>query len=133
MDAKGFNYVGNGDLDKSIFDLYTEAKIESFDLTYDGESYLKNKKVHANLITKINTNSLAFIFEQNDLKINKLPVDFKGKFNFLSNGFDMDFIIKSEDSKLNDFFTALPPHYVTWLEKTKVKGSADLLLTLKGR
>ena len=31
IDAKGFNYVGNGDLDKSIFDLYTKAKIESFD------------------------------------------------------------------------------------------------------
>ena len=133
IDAKGFNYVGNGDLDKSIFDLYTEAKIESFDFTYDGEQYLKNKKVKANLITKINTNSLAFVFEQNDLKINKLPVDFKGKFDFLSNGFDMDFVIKSEDSKLNDFFTALPPHYVTWLEKTKVKGSTDLLLTLKGK
>ncbi|WP_333600505.1 AsmA family protein [Flavobacterium sp.] len=133
IDARGFEYIGNGDLDKSIFDLYTEAKIESFDFTYNGEQYLKNKKVNADLITKINTNSLAFVFEQNNLKINKLPVEFKGKFDFLSNGYDMDFNIKSEDSKLNDFFTALPPHYVTWLDKSKVKGSTDLLLTLKGK
>ncbi|MGL2965061.1 hypothetical protein [Flavobacterium sp. XGLA_31] len=133
IDAKGFNYEGNGDLNKAIFDLYTEARIESFDLNYGGEQYLKNKKVNADLITKINTNSLAFIFEQNNLKINKLPVEFKGKFDFLSNGYDMDFNIKSEDSKLNDFFTALPPHYVTWLEKSKVQGSTDLLLTLKGK
>lgn len=133
IDAKGFNYVGNGDLDKSIFDLYTEADIESFDFTYDGEQYLKNKKVNADLITKINTNSLAFVFEQNNLKINKLPVEFKGRFDFLSNGYEMDFNIKSEDSKLNDFFTALPPHYVTWLDKSKVKGRTDLSLTLKGK
>ncbi|MGC4040512.1 MAG: AsmA family protein [Flavobacterium sp.] len=133
IDANGFNYVGNGDLDKSIFDLYTEAKIEDFNFTYDGEQYLKNKKVNADLITKINTNSLAFVFEQNNLKINKLPVEFKGRFDFLSNGYDMDFNIKSEDSKLNDFFTALPPHYVTWLDKSKVKGSTDLSLTLKGK
>ncbi len=133
IDANGFNYVGNGDLDKAIFDLYTEADIEDFDFTYNGEQYLKNKKVNADLITKINTNSLAFVFEQNNLKINKLPVEFKGRFDFLSNGYDMDFNIKSEASKLNDFFTALPPHYVTWLDKTKVKGSTDLLLTLKGR
>jgi AsmA protein len=133
IDAKGFNYVGNGDLDKAIFDLYTEADIEDFDFTYDGEQYLINKKVNADLITKINTNSLAFVFEQNNLKINKLPVEFKGKFDFLSNGYDMDFNIKSEDSKLKDFFTALPPNYVTWLDKTKVKGSTDLLLTLKGK
>lgn len=133
IDANGFNYVGNGDLDKAIFDLYTEADIEDFDFSYNGEQYLKNKKVNADLITKINTNSLAFVFEQNNLKINKLPVEFKGKFDFLSNGYDMDFNIKSEDSKLNDFFTAMPPHYVTWLDKTKVKGSTDLLLTLKGK
>ena len=133
IDANGFNYVGNGDLDKSIFDLYTEAKIQDFNFTYNGEQYLKNKKVNADLITKINTNSLAFVFEQNNLKINKLPVEFKGRFNFLSNGYDMDFNIKSEDSKLNDFFTALPPHYVTWLDKSNVKGSTDLLLTLKGK
>lgn len=133
IDANGFNYVGNGDLDKAIFDLYTEADIEDFDFTYDGEQYLKNKKVNADLITKINTNSLAFVFEQNNLKINKLPVEFKGRFDFLSNGYEMDFNIKSEDSKLNDFFTALPPQYVTWLDKSKVKGSTDLLLTLKGK
>lgn len=133
IDANGFNYVGNGDLDKAIFDLYTEAKIEDFDFSYDGEQYLKNKKVNADLITKINTNSLAFVFEQNNLKINKLPVEFKGKFDFLSNGYDMDFNIKSEDSELKDFFTAMPPHYVTWLDKTKVKGNTDLLLTLKGK
>ncbi|TBX70614.1 AsmA family protein [Flavobacterium silvisoli] len=133
IDAKGFEYIGKGDLDKAIFDLYTEAKIASFDFTYNGEQYLKNKKVNADLITKINTNSLAFIFEQNNLKINRLPVEFKGKFDFLSNGYDMDFNIKSENSKLNDFFTALPPHYVTWLDKSNVKGSTDLLLTLKGK
>lgn len=132
INAKGFNYVGNGDLDKAIFDLYTEADIEDFDFTYDGEQYLINKKVNADLITKINTNSLEFVFEQNNLKINKLPVEFKGKFDFLSNGYVMDFNIKSEDSNLKDFFTALPPHYVTWLDKSKVKGSTDLLLTLKG-
>jgi AsmA protein len=133
IDANGFNYVGNGDLDKAIFDLYTEADIEDFDFSYDGEPYLKNKKVNADLITKINTNSLAFVFEQNNLKINKLPVEFKGKFNFLSKGYDMDFNIKSEGSNLKDFFTAMPPHYVTWLDKAKVKGTTDLLLTLKGK
>jgi len=133
IDAKGFNYVGKGDLDQSIFDIYTEAEIDALDFTFDNENYLKNKKIKADLITKINTNSLAFVFQQNNLKINKLPVEFTGKFDFLKNGYDMDFNIVSQDSRLNDFFTALPPAYVTWLEKTKVKGSTDLALSLKGK
>ena len=133
IDAKGFNYTGKGDLDKSIFDLKTEAHINDFNFTFDKEQYLKNKKVNAELITKINTNSLSFIFEQNNLKVNKLPIDFVGKLDFLKNGYDLDFKVQSTNSKLNDFFTALPPAYVTWLEKTKVKGNTDLLLTLKGK
>lgn len=130
--AKGFNYVGKGNLDQSIFDLYTEAKIDSLDFTFDGKTYLTNKKVDADLITRINTNSLAFVFEQNDLKINKLPISFIGKMNFLKDGYDINLKIESNDSRLNDVFTALPPEYVTWLEKTKVKGRTDLLLTFKG-
>lgn len=132
LQARGFNYLGKGNLDKSIFDLYTEAKIESLDFTFDGEKYLENKKIDADLITKINTNSLSFVFQQNDLKINKLPISFIGKMNFLKDGYDIDIKIESQDSRLNDLFTALPPKYVTWLEKTKVKGRTDLLLTFKG-
>ena len=133
IDARGFNYIGKGNLDQSIFDLYTNAEIDSLDFTFGNETYLKNKNVKADLITKINTNSLSFVFQENDLKINKLPVQFIGKFDFLKSGYNLDFTIESKDSKLNDFFTALPPQYVTWLDKTKVKGNTDLSLTLKGK
>lgn len=133
IDAKGFNYLGKGKLDEAIFDLQTKAHIESFDFRFSGEQYLKNKKVNAELITQINTQSLSFIFNQNNLKINQLPVDFKGKLDFLSNGYDLDFVVKSEKSQLHDFFTALPPQYINWLEKTEIKGETDLLFSLKGK
>lgn len=132
INAIGFNYLGKGDFDKAIFDLETEAEIESFDFAFGGEEYLKNKKVNADLITQVNTNSLAFVFQQNNLVINQLPIDFIGKLNFLKSGYNLDFNVKSNDSNLHDFFTALPPQYVKWLEKTEIGGKTDLLLTLKG-
>lgn len=133
IDANGFNYLGKGDLDKAIFDLDTDAQIEDFNFTFGKDQYLKNKKVNAELITKINTHSLSFIFEENNLKINQLPIDFVGKLDFLKNGYDLDFKVESLKSELQDFFTALPPAYVTWLDKTQVEGQTDLILTLKGK
>lgn len=133
FDAFGFNYLGKGDLNQDIFDLYSKAKIDKLNVLYENEQYLMNKKIDADLITKINVNSLSFVFEQNDLMINQLPVDFKGKFDFLNDGYDIDFIIKSTDSNLKDLFTAFPPKYITWLGKTEIKGKTDLLLTLKGK
>ena len=133
IDAIGFNYLGNGDLSKAIFALHSKAKIEKLNIIYENEPYLMNKKVDGDLITKINTNSLSFVFEQNDLFINKLLVDFTGKFDFLKDGYDIDFIIKSNKSNLNDLFTAFPPKYITWLKDTELKGNVDLLFMLKGK
>ena len=133
INAKGFNYTGSGDLSKAIFDLYSHAKIDSLDFYLNNESYLLNKKIDADLITKINTNSLAFLFQKNNLLINKLPVEFSGKLDFLSNGYDIDFTLTSLKSDLHDFITALPPQYIGWLQKTKVKGNTDILFTLKGK
>lgn len=133
VDAFGFNYLGNGDLSKDVFDLYSKAKIDKLNIIYEKEPYLMNKKVDGDLITKVNVNSLSFVFEQNNLKINQLLVDFKGKFDFLKDGYNMDFVIKSNNSNLYDVFTAFPPKYISWLKKTELKGKTDLLLTLKGK
>ncbi|NHM04524.1 AsmA family protein [Flavobacterium celericrescens] len=133
IEAKGFNYKGKGDLLKANFNLKTSARIDSLSFVYDQKEYLKNKKVKANLITKINTNSLSFVFEKNDLVINKLPVEFTGFFDFLKNGYQMDFKLKTENSDLEDLFTALPAEYVSWMNETKMKGTTSAFLTLKGK
>ena len=133
FDARGFNYTGKGDLDQSVFDLKTSARIDSLDFSFDGVPYLRHKKVSARLITQINTHSLAFVFAENDLKINKLPVVFTGKFDFLKNGYDMYFNLRTQESQLRDFFTALPPQYVKWLETSQVKGQTSVALSLKGQ
>lgn len=133
FDIFGFNYLGKGDLSKAIFDLSSKAQISKLNLLYDNEPYLMNKKVNASLITKVNVNSLSFIFQQNDLKINNLVVDFKGKFDFLKEGYNMDFLLKTTNSKLNDFFTAFPPKFITWLDKTQLTGNTNFNLALKGK
>ncbi|MBK0371033.1 AsmA-like C-terminal region-containing protein [Flavobacterium agrisoli] len=133
LDAFGFDYIGKGDLSNAIFDLHSKAKIQKLNIIYENEPYLMNKKIDADLITKININSLAFLFEQNNLKINQLIVDFKGKFEILKEGYNMDFNVKSNNSDLYDVFTALPPNYIKWLSKTELKGQTDLWLKLKGK
>lgn len=132
LDLFDFNYIGKGDLTSDVFDLYSKIAIAKMNFIYENEPYLMNKKVEGDLITKVNVNSLSFIFEQNNLNINKLLVDFKGKFDFIKDGYNMDFYIKSNDSQLYDLINAFPPKFITWLEKTDIKGKTDLLLTLKG-
>jgi len=131
--ARGLDYTGNGDLSKDVFDLHTHMQIDSMDLSYEKVAYFANKKINADLITKINTNSLAFLFERNELLINQLPVTVTGQFSFLKDGYDMNFQLKSEHSNLHDIFSALPPEMVTWLSKTEVEGTGDIDASLAGK
>jgi len=131
--ARGFNYVGKGDLSKDVFDLYTHTEMASVDFSYGGKQYLLSKKLNADLITKINTKSLEFLFQQNNLLINKLPVQFIGRFGFLKNGYDMDLNFNSHESALNDMLTALPPEYLKMLDKTEVGGIGNVSLRVAGK
>lgn len=133
INARGLDYIGNGDLSQAVFDLHTHMEVASVDFYYDRQPYFINKKLNADLITKINTNSLALIFERNELLINQLPVTFTGRFSFLKDGYDMDFQLKAADSSLHNVITALPPDVTDWLDKSYVRGSCDLDASLKGR
>jgi AsmA protein len=131
--ARGFNYKGNGDLSKDVFDLHSHTDIQSFDFNYGNQSYIINKKVNADLVTKINTKSLAFIFQKNDLMINQLPVKFTGKFEFIKDGYGMDFKVESHQSDLSDIFSALPSAYQNMFAKTDVDGTGVIQIALVGK
>lgn len=131
--ASGFHYSGKGDLSKAIFDLYTNMQVASFSFVYGGQSYISDKKLNAELITRINTSSLELLFQKNDLRINQLPLQFNGRFDFLKNGYDMDFKLESKATDLHDVFTALPPELAGWLSKTELKGNTEMYAALKGK
>lgn len=133
FEAKALNYRGKGDLNDAVFDLKTHAEIGSFDFVYDNTPYIKSKKINADLVTHINTNSLELLFSKNRLLINQLPVQFTGRFAFLKNGYDMAFKIDSKTTGLYNIVTALPPAYLHWLENTELNGSASFNAELAGQ
>src|ERR1700748_219322 len=69
--ARGVDYTGQGDLTKDVFDLHTHTEMQSVDFYYNDIPYVLGKKLNADLVTQINTKSLAFVFQKNDLLLNK--------------------------------------------------------------
>lgn len=130
--ANNVNYLGKGNLSDAVFNLKSEISMEGLDFMYAGEQYLTGKKLKAKLRTRINTQSLELDFRRNDLMINKLPVALKGTFYFLKNGYRMDFLAKTPSTEFENLFTALPPAFVTWLDKTDVSGKIEMGASLKG-
>ncbi|WP_281232843.1 AsmA family protein [Flavobacterium gelatinilyticum] len=132
VDAKGFNYIGKGNLSEDIFDLNTDAKIDTLDFYYGKTAYLRKKEVHADLITRINTHALSFILQKNELQINKLPLTFTGLFTILRDGYKINIKAASENTTVKDLLSVMPPEYLTWLEETEVSGKSNLVLSFRG-
>jgi AsmA protein len=133
IDAYGFNYVGKGDLAEDVFDLRTDAAIDSIDFYYDRVPYLKKKFLSADLITRINTNALSFILQKNELRINELPLEFTGLFTILRDGYKIDIDAASKNTTVRDLLSVLPKQFGSWAEQTKVEGDADFTFKFKGR
>ena len=132
VDARGFNYVGKGNLSEDIFDLNTDAKIDNIDFYYNRTAYLRKKELRADLITRINTNALSFILQKNELKINKLPLKFTGFFTNLRYGYKINIKAASENKTVKDLFSVMPPEYLTWMDETEISGKSDLLFKFSG-
>ena len=90
IQADHLYYEGTGDLSKSIFDLASHIKSDSLSFVLENHSYVRRKAIDANLVTSINTKTLALIFQENKIRMNKLNLAFNGRLDFLKNGYDID-------------------------------------------
>lgn len=133
LDAKGLNYTGQGGLSQDIFDLETDLKIDQLNFSLDRVWYAQQKSLHADLITRINTNALTFVLKKNELKINDLPLKFNGFVSILKDGYDLDIKAASEKTTIRDMISVLPPTYLDWAKDTKIEGKSSLFFSLKGQ
>ncbi|MEJ7559278.1 MAG: AsmA-like C-terminal region-containing protein [Pedobacter sp.] len=133
VEAKGFNYEGKGGLSEDIFDLKTDLDINQLDFSLNRIYYARQKSLHADLITRINTNALTLVLRKNELRINDLPLKFNGFVSILKDGYDLDIKAASENTTIRDMISVLPPQYLEWAKDTKLKGKSDLRFSVKGQ
>jgi AsmA protein len=133
LEAKGLNYTGRGGLSQDIFDLKTDLNIDQVDFSLNRIWYAQKKSLHADLITRINTNALTFVLKKNELKINDLPLKFNGFLSILKDGYNLDIKAASEKTTIRDMISVLPPTYLDWSKETKIEGKSNLFFSLKGQ
>ena len=133
IQAEHFFYEGTGDLSKSEFDLTSHIRTDSLNFIFNHQPYVRRKAIDARLITRVNTQTLALLFKENQIQINKLRFSFKGRLDFLKNGYNLDFSLLTRDADLYQLVTIFPPEYLDWLRQTTVRGSVNLTSTLKGK
>lgn len=131
--AGGISYTGEGDLQSDMLNLQSQMRIEDFHLDYGEIPLFHRNSLEANLLTRINTETTALVFERNQLKINKLPLNFVGAFEFIPGGYDMNFVLESFDAALGDLVSLIPEEYFPAGKDSQFEGKGNLVASLQGQ
>jgi hypothetical protein len=129
---KGLNYKGKGGLKDSDFTLSSLLKIEELSFILDGTAYIDKKPIKAEMLTKINLDSLAIHLERNRISLAGVKAGFNGDFTITQNGYDIDFALKTERIDFRDLFTLMPSDYAQWFAETKITGKAAVGIEFRG-
>lgn len=131
-EANDIDYRGSGELAEGQFNLQSNIQIGELQLVYDKLPIFNRNRLAADLLTRINTETTALTFERNALKINDLPLNFVGAFEFIPGGYDMNFILESFDANLKDMLSLIPREFMPGFEQTRFGGKGDIVGSFQG-
>jgi AsmA protein len=105
LKGDGLSVSGGMDVLDDLVDLDVEAEVQHLTSTYDGEKYIADKNVVADLVMVYNTTSGLLTMKDNHAQINHLEVDFAGTYQALDTGHFVDLTFRSTDSDFKDLLS----------------------------
>ncbi|MDT8347293.1 MAG: AsmA-like C-terminal region-containing protein [Flavobacteriaceae bacterium] len=132
IQAENFDFKGDGSIFSADALLASDVSAQSFKLSYNKLLYLDRKQIVAKLKTRYNNEALSFKFDKNKIVINDLPIDFTGLFSIKKQGYYLDFDFDVEKTDFANVFSALPPEFDDWKNRSSVSGLTSASVKLKG-
>lgn len=128
---EGLDHSLSGDFTQDIFDINTQTKIKSFNLTYGGITWLKNITTEAFADITMDLPHWKFTFKKNTFKLNALELQLNGWLS-MEKDMDMNLSFKAEKNTFNQFMSLIPAIYSSEFSKATYKGEFGFDGFLKG-
>ena len=125
LDLKGKLY-GNST------DLLVEGNTEKYSVDYKGINYISNISLETTSKLNIDYEKMDISIIENELLINRLPIQVTGLIQLPSDTTYFDLTLKTKDSGFENFLALVPPGYEDYLKKIKTSGTASVSGTVKG-
>ncbi len=122
MEIKGLNHSGSGDFTQDVFDLKTKTVADSLNVSYDGVSYLSNKRADIDMVISIAEEYTKFTFKDNKAQLNDFAISFDGWFKMNESSYDMDINVASPDNSFKSILSLVPGIYTESFKSLETKG-----------
>ena len=119
----GLNHEGSGDFSQDVFDMITTTTVNQLYLGYDGDEYVTNKKLTADITMAMDLANMKFTFKENRLALNDFDFGFDGFVSMPSDDIDMDIKYEGKDITLTSIISLIPGVYLDYLDGITAEGS----------
>lgn len=132
LDFSNINLSINGKMYGTFTELLGTGQVEKFSTRYSGITYISN--VALETITRLNVDyeKMDISILENELLVNRLPLEVTGLIQMPSDSMFFDLAIKSKESGFENFLALVPPDYEEYLKDITTSGSATVSGTVKG-
>ena len=133
LTLKNLNFEGEGDFASDIFDFKTNSTVD--ELTYQSENiaYLKKVKLALRIDLHVDQIQNKYSFEQSNIHLNDLSLNFKGFVKSLPDAIDMDIAFNAEKTDFKNLLSLVPSIYSKDFDKVKTAGKIELNGAVKGK
>ena len=132
MHFENINLKLEGEMYGTSAKLLADGKMDRFSLNYDGSNFISNVSLETETLLDINYETMNIEIIENELLINRLPLNVTGTVQAPGDTITFDLGIKTAESGFENFLALIPPEYDDYLEDMKASGSASLSGTFQG-
>lgn len=126
------NFNLEGEMYGTSAKLQANGKIDRFNLNYDGSNFISNVSLETQTLLDINYETITIDIIENELLVNRLPVNVTGTVKAPGDTIYFDLGLKAKESGFENFLALVPPDYENYLEDMDATGNATLSGTFKG-
>ncbi len=132
MAMVGMNHEGSGDFTLEVFDMDTYTEVERVTIAYDGDEYITNKRLRADMVLNMDLNQFKFTFKDNEAFVNDFGLNFDGYFAMPEEGYDMDITFASKENSFKSLLSLVPGMYSESFEGLTAKGETQFSGFVRG-
>ncbi|MCK3685282.1 AsmA-like C-terminal region-containing protein [Maribellus sp. YY47] len=112
--------------------LETGGNVGDFSLEYGGIQYISKTTLAVKTLLDVDFESMNFTITENELMVNRLPLELGGSFKMPSDTVFFDLQLNTKSSGFENFLALVPPVYESYMKDIHAQGNADIKGALKG-
>jgi hypothetical protein len=132
MALGGINAEGKGDFTSDVYDLPIKLDALIADLSYEGVSYLTNKKFKAETDLNIDMGKMKFTLGDGNFQLNDFLFDLNGFLAMPSDDVELDLEMVGKNNEFKSILSLVPGIYTESFSRIQTSGTMDFQGKVKG-